>query len=89
LHERSATDFSRPREVDRPILDKTTLPHDNDAVGQKQGLFYVMGHQQYRGVVALPELGHDGLRFYPGESVQRRERLIQQEQSRFSDKGSG
>src|ERR1043165_6113768 len=71
---------ARAGQVDALVVDDAALVDQDDAVGEQQRLGDVVGHQQDGGAVALPELGDEALRRGSGERVQRRERLVEQQQ---------
>ena len=65
-----------------------TAPHDDDAVGQGDGFVDVVGDQQHGGAMPAAQLANQFVHAQPGDRVQRRERLIEQNEFRVGHEGS-
>ena len=68
---------------------RCALVEDEHPVGQRERLVDVVGDEQDRRLVALPELGDEGVHLDPGQRVQRAERLVEQQQVGLADQGAG
>ena len=56
------------------------VAHDHDAVGEGDRLIDVMGDEQHRGVVLPAQLSNQVVHADPGDRVECRERLVEQDQ---------
>ena len=61
------------------------LVEHQHAVGERQGLVDVVGHQQDAGAVALPEVEHQAVHRDAGQRVEGAERLVEQQQLGAAD----
>ena len=71
----------RPRQVDEHLVLEPAgaVGHHQDAVGDVDGLLHVMGHEQDREPVRLPDAGEQLLHQEPRLRVERPERLVHEQ----------
>src|SRR5581483_3661171 len=72
----------------RPVADDTRAGarrHDDDAVGQRDCLFEVVGDEQHGLAIAAPEVEQEIAHDLPGLRVERPERLVHQEDAGIAD----
>ena len=76
--------LARARQVDFQDLGDAAVGragHQHDTVGQQQRLLQVVGHHQHRGAAGVPGAQQLVLHQAPGLCVQRRKRLVEQQQA--------
>ena len=76
------------RGVGRVEHDPAAVQHQH-AVGERDGLVHVVRDEQDGRVVTLPEVEHQRVHPQPRQRVQRRERLVEQQQARRADQRPG
>ena len=74
-------DVSGSRKMDHRLVRDDAFVHHQHAIGQQERLLDVVGDQQHGAPVQRPQVGDLRLRGQPGQRVQRRERLVEQQQS--------
>ena len=67
----------------------SSVAHDDDPVGERDGFIDVVGDQQHGGAMPAAELANQIVHAQPGDRVQRCERLVEQKQLRLRNEGSG
>src|SRR5262249_31377355 len=77
-----------PRQVDRILADRTARrsggEHDH-AIGERNRLLEIVRDEKHRLAVCRPKIEQLVLHELPGLDVERRERLVHQQQSRVED----
>ena len=69
-----------------PFLGGDTAAIENqNAIGQGHGLLDIMGHEQHRRSMLLPECQHQRVHADPRQRVERRKRLIEKQQLGLAD----
>ena len=82
--ERRGLAVARPRQIDRDLIENSagSRAHHHDAIGQHDCLIDVMGDQHQSRLGVGPQIEQMILQVGAGESVERRERLVEQEHLR-------
>ena len=75
----SAITWSREVDMNLAIDSPGRRGHDEDAMAHVDRFINVMGDEQHRGATILPQAQHFVLHPHAGESVERAERFIEQE----------
>ena len=63
--------------------------HDDGAVGKRHGLLDVVGDEEHGRAVLLPQAEQMLVQARPGEGVERRERLVEEQHLRLGHEGAG
>ena len=85
-------DVARALDRHPPIADHARgrpRRHDDDAVGQRDRLFQVVGDEQHRLAVPAPEVEQQIAHDLPGLGIERPERLVHQEDPGIADQDLG
>ena len=81
-------DVARARQRHAPVADdarRRPRRHDDDAVGQRDRLFQVVGDEQHRLAVGAPQIEQQIAHDLPRLRVERAERLVHQQDLRIAD----
>ena len=79
---------ARARQRHPPVADdarRRPRRHDDDAVGERDRLFQVVGDEQHRLAVGAPQVEQQIAHDLPGLRVERAERLVHQQDFRIAD----
>src|SRR6266700_6685742 len=81
-------DVARPRQRDLPIPDDAggrPRRHDHHAIGQRDRLLEIVGDEQHRLAVGVPQIEQQVAHDLPRLRVERAERLVHQQDFRIAD----
>lgn len=79
--------ISRVRGIDNLAIGEATVVQHEDAIGQSHGLIDVVRNEHNRRPVPRNELGNERLHLYALQRVERRERLIEEQQLWLAHEG--
>src|SRR5579875_108871 len=71
------------------FVGHAAVAQHQDTVGQGQGFVDIVGNQQHRRPVTLPQAQHQAVHADPGERVQGAERLVEEQQAGSTDQRAG
>ena len=83
---------ARPRQRHPPVADDARARprrHDHHAVGQRDRLLEIVGDEQHRLAVGVPQFQQQIAHDLPGLGVERPERLVHQQDLRIADQHLG